>query len=279
VEEQGEPVLLLFEVIKVEEVEQAEIGMVFERFRSSRIDVTEAMLREIFTRGMRRSLMYGDTPDEGTTCSSWYVQSWRPSKQLHGKLISLAQSQSNGEKMSPGPIEIILRSSPLIADALVVGSNRPQVGCLLFPADFPPPVDLVQRLTDLLKKANEQSPSHAQLGSEMCFVVAQAERAAELPKSSKGTIQRGVAYDTYKSEIDALYGDGAEGQRLTIAGRELENWLLAKVEDVIGDSKRYKNDVLDKETDLFSWGVDSVKAARLRFAMMKVSLSSANRLL
>ena len=177
--------------------------------------------------------------------------------------------------MSPGPIEIIIRSSPLIADALVVGSNRPQVGCLLFPTEFPPPSDLVQQLADLLKQANEQSPSHAQLGSEMCFVVGEAERAGELPKSSKGTIQRGVAYDTYKLEIDTLYGDGAEGNRLRIAGRELQDWLLAKVGDIIGDSKRYKDDVLDSETDLFSWGVDSVRAARLRFAMMKVSRHSS----
>jgi hypothetical protein len=188
---------------------------------------------------------------------------------------SMNVSQSNGEKMSPGPIEIILRSSPLIADALVVGSNRPQVGCLLFPADFPPPSDLVQQVSNLLKQANEQSPSHAQLGSEMCFVLAEAGRAAELPKSSKGTIQRGVAYDTYKSEIDTLYGDGAEGHRLNLAGRELEDWLLAKVGDIIGDSKRYKDDVLGRETDLFSWGVDSVRAARLRFAMMKVGTHSS----
>ena len=199
----------------------------------------------------------------------------RFSSQHRSRIDSLVVPQSNGEKMSPGPIETILRSSPLIADALVAGSNRPQVGCLLFPADFPPPSDLVQQLSNLLKQANEQSPSHAQLGSEMCFVVAEADRAAELPKSSKGTIQRGVAYDTYKSEIDALYGDGAEGDRLSLAGRELEDWLLAKVGDIIGDSKRYKDDVLGRETDLFSWGVDSVRAARLRFAMMKVGTNSS----
>jgi aryl carrier-like protein len=173
--------------------------------------------------------------------------------------------------MSPGPIEIILRSSPLVADALVVGSNRPQVGCLVFPAQFPPPPTLIQQITELIKQANAQSPSHAQLGNEMCFVVVEQKRAEDLPKSSKGTIQRGVAYETYKDEIDRLYGDGEGGQKLDVSGDELKSWLKDKVAEIIGDSKRYEDDILDSQTDLFSWGVDSVKAARLRFAMMRVS--------
>ncbi|KAG7527660.1 hypothetical protein FFLO_06707 [Filobasidium floriforme] len=178
---------------------------------------------------------------------------------------------SNGEKMSPGPIETILRSSNLIADVLVVGSNKPQIGCLLFPRTFPPPSDLVKQLANLIAQANEQSPSHAQLGDEMCLVISDPDRAAALPKSSKGTIQRGVAYDVYKDEIDAMYGEsnGADGDKLDITGEELEKWLVDKVGEIMGDGKRYNQDVFDAETDLFSWGVDSVKAARLRFAMMK----------
>ena len=174
--------------------------------------------------------------------------------------------------MSPGPIETILRSSNLVADALVVGSNRPQVGCLIFPQTFPPVSDLVKQLAGLVAQANEQSPSHAQLGSEMCLVITEAERAAALPKSSKGTIQRGVAYDTYRSEIDTLYGEssGTSEDKLDLAGPELERWLLDKVGEIMGDGKRFNQDELDVETDLFTWGVDSVKAARLRFAMMKV---------
>lgn len=208
----------------------------------------------------------------GTMCSSWSVQ-------LPPHLVPIAiltdrpVPQSNGEKMSPGPIETTLRSSNLIADVLVVGSNKPQIGCLLFPRTFPPPSDLVKQLANLIAQANEQSPSHAQLGDEMCLVISDPDRAAALPKSSKGTIQRGVAYDVYKDEIDAMYGEsnGADGDKLDITGEELEKWLVDKVDEIMGDGKRYNQDVLDAETDLFSWGVDSVKAARLRFAMMKVS--------
>lgn len=181
--------------------------------------------------------------------------------------------------MSPGAIETILRSSNLVADALVLGSNKPQVACLIFPQTFPPPSDLVNQLATLISQANEQSPSHAQLGSEMCYVVSDPDRAGILPKSSKGTIQRGVAYETYKTEIDNLYGEsnGADGDKLDLSGGELERWLLDKVAEIMGDGKRFNQDELDGETDLFSWGVDSVKAARLRFAMMKVGRDRSNR--
>jgi hypothetical protein len=229
------------------------------------------MRREIFTNDMRPSLMYGGMRVAGTMCSSWSVQ--HPPRPVPiAILIDRPAPQSNGEKMSPGPIETILRSSNLIADVLVVGSNKPQIGCLLFPRTFPPPSDLVKQLADLIAQANEQSPSHAQLGDEMCLVISDPDRAAALPKSSKGTIQRGVAYDVYKDEIDAMYGEsnGAGGDKLDISGEELQKWLVDKVGEIMGDGKRYNQDVLDAETDLFSWGVDSVKAARLRFAMMKV---------
>jgi hypothetical protein len=174
--------------------------------------------------------------------------------------------------MSPGPIEGILRSSPLVADVLVVGADRPQIACLVFPSTFPPPKNLVEQLEPLIKEANDQSPSHAQLGSEMCLVIEDEKLAGSLPKSSKGTIQRGVAYDTFRDQIIGIYGERGtdDSDKLGLSGEELEGWLIQKIEGIVGDARRYKDDKIDRETDLFSWGVDSVKAARLRFAIMKV---------
>lgn len=184
--------------------------------------------------------------------------------------------QSNGEKFSPSPIESVLRSDPNVADALVVGVNQSQIGCLIFPRD-PAATDKIESaLKELIVQANGQSPSHAQLGREMCLILSSEERIKALPKSSKGTIQRGLAYDEFKPEIDRLYSTTANGHassecKKALEGEELRQWLMERVLDIAGRSDHAEaDDVLLEDSDLFSWGIDSVKAARLRFVMAQV---------
>lgn len=129
----------------------------------------------------------------------------------------------------------------------------------------------------LIAQANQQSPSHAQLGREMCVILTSAERTKALPKSSKGTIQRGLAYDEFKPEIDRLYTtaedeDAASGSKKQLEGKELTQWLIDRVRDIAGLREHLAgDDELQEDSDLFSWGIDSVKAARLRFVIAQVS--------
>lgn len=187
----------------------------------------------------------------------------------------LTTFKSNGEKASPGPIESTLRSSTHLSDALVVGADRPQLGVLLFPSVPPGPTDLLDQLGQLFVQANDASPSFAQISPEMCAIVADPSRIAALPKSSKGTIQRGVANDVYKADIEALY-EGTDANNATNGDRpkksleEIRSFVRALVKRVAGD-KAAKGDLAD-DTDLFSWGVDSLMATRIRTAIQKVSL-------
>lgn len=184
--------------------------------------------------------------------------------------------QSNGEKFSPSPIEAVFRSFSDIKDALVVGANKTQIGCLIFPRTSDSAIRIAAELETLIQTANEQSPSHAQLAKEMCTVISSEPRSSALPKSSKGTIQRGLAYDEFKPEIERLFkqaeaGEGDSGDKLQPNEHELRTWLKERVEDLVGPSKRSHGDEqLQEDTDLFSWGVDSVKAARLRSAILQV---------
>ena len=123
----------------------------------------------------------------------------------------------------------------------------------------------------LIQQANLSSPSFAQIAKEMCVLVNTGDGAKTLPKSSKGTIQRGVAYEVFKDEIEALYGASSSSE--TVKKRtleEIEQYLLETIKGVAG--MRRKTVPLDRTTDLFSWGVDSLMASRIRTAAQRVSV-------
>nr|XP_019010654.1 uncharacterized protein I206_03956 [Kwoniella pini CBS 10737]OCF49435.1 hypothetical protein I206_03956 [Kwoniella pini CBS 10737] len=174
---------------------------------------------------------------------------------------------SNGEKASPGPIESVLRSSSFFSDVLVVGSEQSQLGVLLFPREIPASSSLLGDIAPLIADANASSPSFAQITKDMCYVVNSTTKT--LPKSSKGTIQRGVAYDVFREEIDQLYQERG-GQVETAPKRSLVGITIA-VERIVKDAvaSRLKVDTLGVENDLFSWGVDSLMATRIRTSLQK----------
>lgn len=159
---------------------------------------------------------------------------------------------------------------------LVCGSDQAQLSVLIFPASFPPPADLLTQLEPFLSEANKASPSHAFVAPEMCTIVANPARAATLPKSSKGTIQRGVAYDVYKPEIEAFYAAPSSGSRDCrsdpISEDDIKEYLLEAVSEMTQPRDGRASKPLKDSTDLFNYGVDSVRAARLRLQLVKVSV-------
>jgi hypothetical protein len=184
------------------------------------------------------------------------------------------KSQSNGEKASPGPIESTLRASPDLSDALVVGSDRAELGLLLFPKTFGQNTkDLLDKLSQLLAEANRASPSFAQIGLDMCLVIDNFERATALPKSSKGTVQRVSAYDTYRAEIDSLYGQTTQEGNAQPARRGIDGVKQCVRDSIVSviSGQRKSQEALELNTDLFAWGVDSLMASRIRVALQKVS--------
>lgn len=163
----------------------------------------------------------------------------------------------------------------MVADALVVGVNQTQIGCLIFPRNVDNATDFEAELDGLIATANKEAPSHAQLGREMCLIISSRDRIDALPKSSKGTIQRGLAYDVFKPETDRLYSSHSSSgpeSKLQLDGSVLEQWLMGRVLEVAGQQQDGQES-LEADTDLFSWGIDSVKAARLRFLISQVCLS------
>jgi len=147
-----------------------------------------------------------------------------------------------------------------------VGERQTQLGLLLFPASFPPSSDLVNLLEPLLRRANKGSPTFAQISLEMCMVVDE-HRAKALPKSSKGTIQRGVAYEVYKEEITKLYQTTHTGDIPKRSLQEIKGIVRECIEQAAKDNRD-----LSESTDLFSWGVNSLMATAIRNSLSKVNL-------
>ncbi|TKY85748.1 hypothetical protein EX895_005288 [Sporisorium graminicola] len=193
----------------------------------------------------------------------------------------------SGKKATAPVAEQKLKTSPLVTDAIAFGANRAILGALVFVSPEAVPRDapfddtlkrkLLKQLQSVFGAINAASPPHAQLATEMVCLLPPAE-AANVPRASKGTLQRGRAYQHYADLIDSIYVDFEEGRSLrlhstngdgggaaaaekeVLSGEDLIRWLQAKVHDINGRN-------LSPDTDLFVAGVDSIQSARIRAAV------------
>ncbi|EST05556.1 Acyl carrier protein-like protein [Kalmanozyma brasiliensis GHG001] len=183
----------------------------------------------------------------------------------------------SGKKASAPIAERRLKESSLVTEAIAFGANRAIIGALVFVTPDAAPgawndeikVKLLQMLQPVLKEINDASPPHAQLATEMVCLLPPSE-AANIPRASKGTLQRGRAYQHYADLIDSVYLDFEEGRSLRLhssstakeelSGEELVQWLQHTVASINGRS-------VAPDTDLFVAGVDSIQSARIRAAV------------
>lgn len=196
----------------------------------------------------------------------------------------------SGKKATAPLAESKLKASPLVSEAIVFGANRAILGALVFIAPEAAPeafddaanIKLLEQLQPVLAEINAASPPHAQLATEMLCLLPPSE-AQNIPRASKGTLQRGRAYQHYANLIDSIYVDFEEGRSLrlqapnasgakeALTGQELITWLQSKVESNNGTN-------LSPDTDLFVAGVDSIQSARIRAAIHQ-NLELGGRLL
>ena len=242
-------------------------------YRPRPIVRTVIMLLAIYICGILLRRMFGDLRGKGMMSLCWCA--WR--KHIHNlETKAILLRQSNGEKASPGPIESALRACPLLSDVLVVGADRPQLGLLLFPRFDHSSLSILEAVSPLLLQANRMSPSYGQISKEMCLVVNDPVKIELLPKSSKGTIQRGLAYEAFRNEIQRLYDDIGWNGRYAVETRslsEIENCVKGLIMDAaMGTTRKVEASSLHGTTDLFAWGVDSLMASRIRSGIQRVGV-------
>ncbi|EIW83278.1 L-aminoadipate-semialdehyde dehydrogenase [Coniophora puteana RWD-64-598 SS2] len=175
----------------------------------------------------------------------------------------------NGEKTNPVPMELTLRSSPYIAEAIIFGSGRTQTGALLVPTEAGAslsPTEYLEAITPILARVNAEAPSHSQLAAEALVVL---PFGTAIPKADKGSILRPKVYLEFANVIEETYarleGESDKG------GRKMGSVNEAKqvIRELMGKTIEKPIDKLTDDTDLFEFGLDSLQSSRVRNAIQR----------
>ncbi|TYJ58239.1 hypothetical protein B9479_001064 [Cryptococcus floricola] len=187
-----------------------------------------------------------------------------------------------GEKTNPVPIEMAIRGhSPLIQECIVFGDGKPQVGALILPSEqgaelSKDPKAFLDAVWHVIERANADAPTHSRILPEMVEIL---PYGTEIPVATKMSIIRPACYRKFADLIDSIYerferGSG-EPKKFITTKPELESFLTSIILSTISDKKTQapgKEDVsaeLGVDTDLFSFGIDSLQATRIKNVITK----------
>lgn len=173
-----------------------------------------------------------------------------------------------GKKFDPAPLEASLATSELLGDVLIFGNGQPYPGALLFRSQQAANIsdaDLLEQIWPQVEKLNYESQYHARMPKYM--LVPMAVTVEPLEKSSKGTILRGTAEKRFAKEISEAY-EQTQGGDLSpdVPDEQLESVIHEAVSSVVAG----KGGELSNNTNLFSYGVDSVAGMQIRGRLRKL---------
>ncbi|KAJ3777681.1 L-aminoadipate-semialdehyde dehydrogenase [Lentinula raphanica] len=176
-----------------------------------------------------------------------------------------------GEKTNPVPMELCIRgNSPYVAEVIVFGTGRPTTGCLILPSELGKDLsesELMDKIWPVIEQANAEAPTHSRLLPEMIGFLSYG---THIPIASKMSILRPVCYIEFKDIIENIYFEfeagPSEQEKLRLSRAELEDHILQTIIRTLGSTKASK---LDKQADLFAFGVDSLQGTRVRNILQK----------
>ncbi|KAF2876556.1 hypothetical protein BDV95DRAFT_590652 [Massariosphaeria phaeospora] len=182
------------------------------------------------------------------------ANAWRYHSRADSQLTLLT-----GKKFDPAPLEAAIATSSLLDDVLVFGNGRLFPGALLLRSKQAQAIsdeELLRAIRPAIERLNEGSQDHARIPLNM--VIPMPHQSEGLPKSSKGTMIRNAAQSRFDESIDGAYGSH-ETEAEYVKDDDLPHHLTGLIQSVVS-----KPSGLDWDTDLFSYGVDSVACMQLR---------------
>lgn len=180
---------------------------------------------------------------------------------------------NTGKKFDPTPLEdSIVSSSPLIHDALVFGTGKHVPGVLVFPALSSDQRKLdtafEQEIWDIIRSVNSQGQIHTRIPRNM--VVVMPQDTEPLPRSSKGTILRNIAYQRFVKQIEAAdTGGGALDGADTLSQTSSYQEVLKAVRQIVRTVTGEKG-ALHDGSDFYHHGVDSIMCSQIRGRLQRV---------
>ncbi|KAF2210500.1 hypothetical protein CERZMDRAFT_113395 [Cercospora zeae-maydis SCOH1-5] len=168
----------------------------------------------------------------------------------------------NGEKANPLLVEGVLRHNRNVAEAIVFGAGKSQLGAFIIPkADHEiSGEEIINSVVPAIEEGNRSLPAYGQLSRDMIRVL---PADTEYRKTDKGTVIRAAFYRDFAKQIDEMYVEGARGS-LRMESQE----LLALLRNEVSSRLRVEVD-FDNETDLFSLGIDSLQSIQIRSVIVK----------
>ncbi|KAL9607296.1 MAG: hypothetical protein Q9167_007777 [Letrouitia subvulpina] len=171
----------------------------------------------------------------------------------------------NGEKVLPIPIEGTIRQAPLVKEAVVFGVGKSVPGLLLFRADPAKDLsdeDFISSVWSKVQEANASAEAFSQIGENLIVLL---PAGVEIPTTDKGSVIRAQVYQLFASEIEDAYkslDERSEGA-MKMSLDEMKSYLLHLGQVILGPQ------VTDLEIDLFTLGLDSLKAIQMRGSIIK----------
>lgn len=167
----------------------------------------------------------------------------------------------NGEKVLPLSIEGYVKQHPLVHEAVVVGVGKVTPGLLILRSEEAGAhslsnEDYLNAIWPSIEEANCRAEAFAQISRDMVAIL---PYTANFHRTDKGSMVRAQVYQQYAELIETLYTAEAcadAGLQLDLA--ETQSHLLQLCWDKLGIP------VSSVAADLFSEGIDSRKAIRLR---------------
>ena len=195
------------------------------------------------------------------------------------KYHSRADSQLTlitGKKFDPAPLEAALAAATSsLEDVLIFGNGRPYPGALLFRSVDSANIsdkELVGDVVPHIEKLNAESQGHAKLSKHMLTPMPYSEQG--LAKSSKGTVMRSKAEESYADAIAAAYESTVTDSQDDIPDSDVPRRILEIVNSMLGNDDM----ALTAESDLFAGGIDSVASIRIRQALSTLLPQQSSKL-
>lgn len=149
---------------------------------------------------------------------------------------------------------------------LIFGNGRPYPGALLLRSKQSSHIsnqELLEAIRPAVEKLNSESQDHARIPSHMLVPMPHQEQPLE--KSSKGTIIRRAADARFEEIINAAYDSRESGGTVDVADEDLSKYLAELIKTMTSHSEEPSVD-----TDLFSYGVDSIACMQLRIRLKRL---------
>ncbi|KAJ4344604.1 uncharacterized protein N0V89_012348 [Didymosphaeria variabile] len=165
-----------------------------------------------------------------------------------------------GKKFDPAPVEAAIATAEELDDVLIFGDNRPFPGALLLRSQNASGLsdeEVLSAIWPQIDKLNKESQDHARIPRHMLIPVEHQDKPLE--KSSKGTIIRKAAEARFSRLIEGAYETKDDQEFQDVDDKDLPQYLSQLVQSMIQSSV-----LPEEDTDLFSYGVDSIACMRLR---------------